>query len=184
MGICFPEVVRERDLEPRSLMTSRLSRTITTAIPRRLLQSPQFLLARTQQQQQQQQQQQHTSRFNITPPVRTLAAMANLPPGKYEWLVVVPDIPGSAQKKLAVRAKHIEEIKALVTSGQIKTGGALLNSKPEGDDPSTFDWYGSTLVVVASSKEEVKALLAADEYASAGVWDVDNAQIWAAKFAI
>ncbi|KAI1494968.1 hypothetical protein F5X96DRAFT_665171 [Biscogniauxia mediterranea] len=106
------------------------------------------------------------------------------PPGKHEWLVVVPDKPGTQQKRLEINSppeyeyrKHFEGLTSLVESGTIKTGGAILNDKPESDDPSKFDWYGSTLVVVASSKEEVKQLLANDIYGTSGVWDVENAKI-------
>ncbi|KAI5927013.1 hypothetical protein F4810DRAFT_706971 [Camillea tinctor] len=112
-----------------------------------------------------------------------MAPVETPPPGKYEWLVVVPDKPGTQQKRLEVRPKHFEGLKAHIESGIIKTGGAILNDKPESEDPSKFDWYGSTLVVVASSKEEVRQLLANDIYGTSGVWDVENAQIWAAKIA-
>ncbi|KAI8963707.1 hypothetical protein F5Y11DRAFT_346158 [Daldinia sp. FL1419] len=112
-----------------------------------------------------------------------MASITTPPPGKYEWLVVVPDKPGTREKRLEVRAQHFEGLKPYVESKQFKTGGALLNDKPEGEDPATFDWYGSALVLVAESKEEVKALLEKDIYTRSGVWDTDKALILAAKFA-
>ncbi|RYC54159.1 hypothetical protein CHU98_g12052 [Xylaria longipes] len=80
-------------------------------------------------------------------------------------------------------SRHLEGVKPLAASGFIKTGGALLNEKPEGDDASKFSFYGSSLVCVASSKEEIFEVLRKDIYATTGVWDLDNVQIWPAKFA-
>ncbi|RYP30654.1 hypothetical protein DL767_006154 [Monosporascus sp. MG133] len=106
------------------------------------------------------------------------------PPGKYEWLVVVPDKPGQQQKRLEVRSQHFEGLKNYIESGKFKTGGAVLNSKPESDDdPTKFDFYGSTVVVVAESREEVVGILKGDIYAKSGVWDVEKAQIWPVKIA-
>ena len=52
--------------------------------------------------------------------------------------------------------------------------GAVLNDKPESDDPATFDWYGSSMVIVAESKEEVKAIIEKDIYTVSGVWDTEK----------
>ncbi|OTB09098.1 hypothetical protein M426DRAFT_316390 [Hypoxylon sp. CI-4A] len=125
-----------------------------------------------------------TIRFTRNLAAKTqMASITTPPPGKFEWLVVVPDKPGTQQKRLEVRPLHFEGLKPLIESQQLKTGGAVLNDKPDSDDPSKFDWYGSTLVLVAESKEEVKALLQNDIYTKSGVWDVDNALILAAKYA-
>ncbi|KAI1466038.1 uncharacterized protein F4812DRAFT_461015 [Daldinia caldariorum] len=112
-----------------------------------------------------------------------MASVTTPPPGKFNWLVVVPDKPGTREKRLEVRAQHFEGIKKYVESGQLKTGGAVLNDKPESDDPAKFDWYGSTLILVAESKEEVKAILEQDVYTRSGVWDTDKALILATKLA-
>ncbi|ORY65526.1 uncharacterized protein BCR38DRAFT_484938 [Pseudomassariella vexata] len=105
------------------------------------------------------------------------------PAGKFEFLVVVPDKPGTAQKRLEVRPKHFEGLKAAIESGSFKMGGAALNEVPETDDPSKFNWYGSTIIMVATSKEECLEILRKDVYTASGVWDVDNAQIWPVKLA-
>ncbi|KAI1778297.1 hypothetical protein F4818DRAFT_456184 [Hypoxylon cercidicola] len=112
-----------------------------------------------------------------------MASITTPAPGKHEWLVVVPDKPGMTQKRLEVRAQHLAGLKPYVESQQFKTGGAVLNDKPEGDDPSTWDWYGSSLVVVAESKDEVKKILENDIYTKSGVWDTENALILAGRFA-
>lgn len=53
-------------------------------------------------------------------------------------------------------------------------GGAVLNEIPTSDDPKTFSFAGSTIVIQASSREEVVEILKQDIYAKSGVWDVDN----------
>ncbi|KAI1156331.1 hypothetical protein F4825DRAFT_446523 [Nemania diffusa] len=107
-----------------------------------------------------------------------MAPISTPPAGQFEWLVIVPDKPGMQDKRLEVRAQHLAGTKPLAESGFIKTGGAILNEKPESDDASKYSFYGSTLVCVASSKEEILELLSKDIYTTSGVWDLDNVQIW------
>lgn len=45
---------------------------------------------------------------------------------------------------------------------------------PEADDPTTFDFLGSTLVCRAESKEQIVEQLKKDIYVSSGVWDLDK----------
>ncbi|OAA56851.1 Dimeric alpha-beta barrel [Cordyceps fumosorosea ARSEF 2679] len=99
-------------------------------------------------------------------------------PAKFEFLVIVPDKPGTLQKRLEVRATHLANVKPLVANGTYKMGGAVLNSVPEGADPSAFDFHGSSLVAVAESKEAVLEQLKNDIYVTSGVWDLEKAQIF------
>ncbi|KAI1269998.1 hypothetical protein F5Y18DRAFT_421477 [Xylariaceae sp. FL1019] len=112
-----------------------------------------------------------------------MAPVSTSPPGQYEWLVVVPDKPRVHEKRLEVRSKHLAGTASHVESGKFKTGGALLNEKPDSDDATKFSFYGSTLTLVASSREEVIELLSRDIYATSGVWDMDKVQVWALKAA-
>lgn len=52
--------------------------------------------------------------------------------------------------------------------------GALLNGVPKDDKPESLDFFGSTLVVVADSAEEVRSQLTKDIYATSGVWDMEK----------
>ncbi|KAI1819089.1 hypothetical protein F4861DRAFT_544274 [Xylaria intraflava] len=112
-----------------------------------------------------------------------MAAITTPPAGKVEWLLIIPDKPGMQEKRLEVRAQHLAGVKSLSESGWAKTGGGILNEKPEGDDPTKYSFYGSAVVVVAESKEEILERLRGDIYATSGVWDLDKIQIWPAKFA-
>ncbi|OAQ98616.1 hypothetical protein LLEC1_02093 [Akanthomyces lecanii] len=99
-------------------------------------------------------------------------------PAKFEFLVIVPDKPGTLQKRLEVRAAHLSAAKTQVESGTYTMGGAVLNSVPEGTDPSKFEFHGSSLVAVGESKEAVLEQLKNDVYATSGVWDLAKAQVF------
>ncbi|KAM3532271.1 hypothetical protein NHJ13051_000257 [Beauveria bassiana] len=124
-------------------------------------------------------------------------------PRKFEFLVIVPDKPGTQQKRLEVRASaHLAEVKPRFENGTYKMGGeslqitivvphnesatnrgckksgAVLNSVPNGTDPSTFDFHGSSFVAEAESKEAVLEQLKDDVYVTSGVWDLEKAQVF------
>ncbi|PTD02699.1 hypothetical protein HYE67_011153 [Fusarium culmorum] len=119
--------------------------------------------------------------------IRTFRTMASgavtIPPGKYEFLVVVHDKPGMLEKRLEVRGQHFDNMKPNVESGNWKMGGAILNSVPKDDSPSSLDFAGSTLVCIADSVEQVRENLSKDIYATSGVWDMDKVQIYPFKAA-
>ncbi|KAG6138135.1 hypothetical protein E4U38_005209 [Claviceps purpurea] len=90
-----------------------------------------------------------------------------------EFLVIIPDKPSVRKTRLALRSLHVQNMTHLVASGQWKMGGALLNSVPDlEDDPTKFDFMGSTFVCRAESRAEVFEQVKQDVYASGGVWDL------------
>jgi uncharacterized protein len=101
---------------------------------------------------------------------------------KYEYLVTIPDVPGTLEKRLQVRPAHLANLKPLIEKGQVVFGGAMLTKQPaEGESP---DFTGSCMLIKANSEEEVKDLINGDEYAKAGTWDIAKAQIVAFKCAV
>lgn len=56
-------------------------------------------------------------------------------------------------------------------------GGAVLDSVPVGDDPTQWEFAGSTLILVAESKDEVLDILRRDIYTTSGVWDVEKVSL-------
>ncbi|KAL3963215.1 hypothetical protein ACCO45_000219 [Purpureocillium lilacinum] len=111
------------------------------------------------------------------------SAVAAAAPRKFEFLVIVPDKPGTLEKRLEVRPQHFKNMTPHVESGAWKMGGALLNSVPGDDDATKFDFMGSTLVCIAESKEAVLEQLRQDIYNTSGVWDTEKAQIYPFKCA-
>ncbi|PWI66173.1 hypothetical protein PCL_05391 [Purpureocillium lilacinum] len=110
------------------------------------------------------------------PSARTMASSAAAAaPRKFEFLVIVPDKPGTLEKRLEVRPQHFKNMTPHVESGAWKMGGALLNSVPGDDDATKFDFMGSTLVCIAESKEAVLEQLRQDIYNTSGVWDTEKA---------
>ncbi|RCI17414.1 hypothetical protein L249_1917 [Ophiocordyceps polyrhachis-furcata BCC 54312] len=76
----------------------------------------------------------------------------------HEFLVIIPDKPGSQAKR--------KQIRPLTR--------ALLNSLPVDDDPSSLDFAGSALVCRAQSENHARSLLAEDIYSTEGVWDLEK----------
>ncbi|KAK3352003.1 hypothetical protein B0H65DRAFT_142492 [Neurospora tetraspora] len=114
--------------------------------------------------------------------IRTMATAAAAGK-KIEWLVVVPDFEGVGEKRLEVRPDHFAGLGKNIENGVLQMGGAVLSEPPTSDDPKTFKFAGSTIVLLAESREEVIQILKEDVYAQKGVWDVDNAQMWPFKCA-
>jgi len=97
---------------------------------------------------------------------------------KYDFLVIAPDKPDARERRLAARGDHFNGMVPKVKSGDWKVGGALLNDVPKDDEVSSLDFFGSTLVIEATSKEEVLEILKNDPYGKADVWDFDKVQIY------
>ncbi len=111
-------------------------------------------------------------------PFQTTARLAGM---SYEYLVQIPDIPNTLEKRLAVRPQHLKDVTPKIEAGQMVFGGAMLSKQPkEGEQP---DMTGSVMIVKADSEQEVKDMLENDVYAKAGAWDVQNAKIWNFKTA-
>ncbi|KAJ0369658.1 hypothetical protein COL26b_010352 [Colletotrichum chrysophilum] len=83
----------------------------------------------------------------------------SVPEGKYEFLCIIPDKPGTREKRIEVR------------------------SVPKSDNSDDMSFVGSHVVVVGNSIEQVREDLRKDVYATSGVWDVENAQIYAFRAA-
>lgn len=74
---------------------------------------------------------------------------------------------------MKVRPQHLEEFGASMRAGTLPVtcGGGIRSSV---DGPL----IGSMVTIEASSVEEAKDILKKDIYATSGVWDVDNAEVY------
>lgn len=54
---------------------------------------------------------------------------------------------------------------------------------PADDEVSSMKFAGSTLMVVAESRQAVIDMIKDDVYVRSGVWDLEKAMIWPAKIA-
>ena len=56
----------------------------------------------------------------------------------------------------------------------IREPGAIFSEVPEGDDPSKYKFVGSTLIVLATDRDDVLGQLKGDIYHENGVWDLEK----------
>lgn len=84
---------------------------------------------------------------------------------------------------MCIRSTHFANLGKKVEKGEFKMGGAILDEVPQDDEPGSLKFAGSTVIVVAASKEEVLDHLKADVYVEAGVWDLEKVQMWPMKTA-
>lgn len=79
------------------------------------------------------------------------------------FLVLAPDAPGSLEKRLALRPRHVDY---WVEQGStVKVAGAMLS----GDDPEAQP-VGSSFLLEAEDEAAVRALIAADPFMTEGVF--------------
>ncbi|CEI63402.1 hypothetical protein FVEN_g74 [Fusarium venenatum] len=93
-----------------------------------------------------------------------------VPEGKYEFLIIIPDKPGTREQRLKVAFRR---------SGSTQKQWYLENGRVSKDDqPENLDFYGSIFIVLASSLGEAREQFKSDIYTTSGVWDMDRIQIY------
>lgn len=83
-------------------------------------------------------------------------------------------------RRLAVRARHLENAKLANSKDVVAFAGAMLES--HGDASPKFK--GSVLLVKANSESACRAILEGDVYVASEVWDLSKAQIIPFKTAL
>jgi uncharacterized protein YciI len=110
------------------------------------------------------------------------------PADLWEWLVIIPDKPGTKDKRLEVRPAHLKNVLAVAEAQPetYKMGGVILNDLPGPEtaaNPAGWDFHGSTIIMQARSREEIIEFISKDIYVKEGVWDVEKVQMWPLKAA-
>lgn len=59
----------------------------------------------------------------------------------------------------------------------LTNAGGMFDAHPSEDSSEPPSFNGSAMIVLAESAEHVRRLMAADIYATAGVWDVERASV-------
>jgi uncharacterized protein len=85
------------------------------------------------------------------------------------FIATCVDKPQSVEKRLASRAAHLDYLKSL--GGRVKAGGAML-----ADDLQTP--VGSMLIFEGESEADIRAILARDPYALAGLFESVAVKPW------
>ena len=78
------------------------------------------------------------------------------------------DIPGSLEKRLSVREKHLQRIKALQNEGRLILAGP--NPAIDSEDPGDAGFSGSLIVAEFDSLQAAQEWADAEPYLKAGIY--------------
>lgn len=96
-----------------------------------------------------------------------------------EWLIQVPVLSESLEKRLATRQRHLDEAAQKIKEGIITfAGGILSNPTMDGDNK---EMTATIFTVSVETEEEAWKILKDDIYSTTGIWDAKKAQIFPFK---
>ncbi|OOR98592.1 hypothetical protein B0187_07980 [Haemophilus paracuniculus] len=84
------------------------------------------------------------------------------------YVIFAQDIPNTLEKRLAVREKHLERLKALQAEDRLLTAGP--NPAIDDENPGEAGFTGSTVIAKFDSLESAKQWASQDPYVEAGVY--------------
>jgi len=84
------------------------------------------------------------------------------------YVIFAQDIPGTLEKRLAVREQHLARLKQLQTEGRLLTAGP--NPAIDDENPGEAGFTGSTVIAQFESLSAAKGWAAQDPYVEAGVY--------------
>ncbi|WP_165311102.1 YciI family protein [Vibrio ziniensis] len=85
------------------------------------------------------------------------------------WYVIFSqDVENSLEKRMGVRAAHLERLQALQDEGRLLTAGPM--PAIDSENPGEAGFTGSTVIADFNSLEEAKTWADADPYVAAGVY--------------
>jgi hypothetical protein len=84
------------------------------------------------------------------------------------YAIIGQDVPGSLEKRLAVRPAHLARLQALQDEGRLLLAGPF----PAADalDPGAAGYTGSLIVAEFASLQDAQEWARADPYAASGVF--------------
>ncbi|MGF1679833.1 YciI family protein [Photobacterium minamisatsumaniensis] len=86
------------------------------------------------------------------------------------WYVIFSqDVENSLERRLSVRDKHLERLKALQEQGRLLVAGPM--PAIDSENPGEAGFTGSTVIAEFHSLEDAQAWADADPYIEAGVYD-------------
>ncbi|CAK7201042.1 hypothetical protein SEUCBS139899_003743 [Sporothrix eucalyptigena] len=93
-----------------------------------------------------------------------------------EWLIQVPVLPGTVDKRIQLRQQHFSDAKALIEKGVITfAGGILANATTDGDNK---EMTVTLFTVSVPTLAEARQILERDVYTTEGIWDATKAEIF------
>ncbi|KAH9485231.1 Protein YciI [Psilocybe cubensis] len=94
----------------------------------------------------------------------------------HRFFVYAPDKtePGTLERRLSVREKHLVGAKVSHESGFIRIGGAVTTPDAITNPDAPKNMVGSTFLFEAESIDQVKKYIENDIYYTSGVWDPEK----------
>ncbi len=84
------------------------------------------------------------------------------------YAIISEDKPGTLERRLAARPKHLERLNALLHEGRLLLAGP--HPAIDSNDPGAAGFSGSLVVAEFPSLDEAQSWADADPYISAGVY--------------
>jgi uncharacterized protein YciI len=84
------------------------------------------------------------------------------------YMIYGEDIPGSLERRMAVRPAHLERVAALQSAGRLVVGGPL--PAIDSNDPGPAGFTGSLLIAEFDSLESAQSWAEGDPYMTSGVF--------------
>ena len=84
------------------------------------------------------------------------------------YAIISEDKPGTIERRLAARPKHLERLNALLHEGRLLLAGP--HPAIDSNDPGAAGFSGSLVVAEFPSLDEAQSWADADPYISAGVY--------------
>ena len=84
------------------------------------------------------------------------------------YVIFAQDIPGTLEKRLAVREQHLARLKQLQVEGRLLTAGP--NPAIDDENPGESGFTGSTVIAQFENLSAAKDWAAQDPYVEAGVY--------------
>ncbi|KAF7984282.1 hypothetical protein HWV62_16144 [Athelia sp. TMB] len=111
---------------------------------------------------------------SIFPPYAIARRMSSAPAAKHKFVVFAPDRTdaGCLERRLRVRPTHLAGAATMWDAGSMKLGGAMLT--PESLTTGEKTMVGSVLIIEAESLAAARAVVEADVYYTADVWDPEK----------
>lgn len=84
------------------------------------------------------------------------------------YVILGRDAPESLDKRLGVRAQHLERVQALLEQGRLRSAGPL--PAIDSADPGPAGFVGSLILAEFPSLQAAQAWARSDPYIEAGAW--------------
>lgn len=84
------------------------------------------------------------------------------------YVIFAQDLPGTLEKRLAVREQHLARLQLLQSENRLLTAGP--NPAIDDENPGSAGFTGSTVIAEFASLEAAKQWASEDPYVAAGVY--------------